>query len=105
LSFIKPARWLSAHGKQASLLVRSDSLLLQLAMVKSNVGIALIPEPSVAHDGLVPVKVGAALRASTAEWPMDELFLVTHRALRDVPRVRVVWDLLVERVGRRAPLR
>ena len=31
----------------------------------------------------------------------DELFLVAHRGLRDVPRVRVVWDFLLEEVGGR----
>jgi hypothetical protein len=45
----------------------------------------------------VPVTIGRALRAAAAAWPVDELFLVTHRALRDVPRVRVVWDALVAR--------
>ena len=33
------------------------------------------------------------------DWPVSDLFLVAHRALREVPRVRVVWDLLVERLG------
>jgi hypothetical protein len=27
--------------------------------------------------------------------------MVTHRALRDVPRVRVVWELLLERLAER----
>ena len=56
----------------------------------------------VAHYGLVPVKIAARLRAATAEWPSDELFLVTHRALRNVPRVRALWELLVERVAGRS---
>ena len=60
----------------------------------------LVPEPSLSHYGLVPPRTSAALRDGPA-WPQDELFLVTHRALRKVPRVRVVWDLLVERVGER----
>ena len=44
---------------------------------------------------LVLVKTGSALRASVDAWPKGELFLVTHRALREVPRVRVVWELLI----------
>lgn len=31
--------------------------------------------------------------------PTDSLYLVSHRALRDVPRVRVVWELLLERLA------
>jgi DNA-binding transcriptional LysR family regulator len=70
--------------------------------VRSGVGVALVPEPSIEHYGLAPVKIAAGLREAAAEWPTDELFLVTHRALRDVPRVRVLWDLLVQRVGGRS---
>lgn len=76
--------------------------MVQPAVVMAGVGVALVPEPSVKHYGLVPVKLSAALRRGAGEWPVDEPFLVTHRALRDVPRVRAVWDMLVERVGDRA---
>src|SRR5258708_29536001 len=96
----KPARWLATHAPDAERVVRSDSLLLQLALVKLGVGVALVPEPSLTHYGLVALKVSAALRDACG-WPRDELFLVTHRALRRVPRVEVVWDLLVARVGAR----
>jgi DNA-binding transcriptional LysR family regulator len=99
LSGIAPARWLAAHAGGADVLVRSDSLILQLALVREGVGVALIPEPSVRHYGLVPVKTSKALHDRAAPLPTDELFLVTHRALRRVPRVSAVWDLLVERVG------
>lgn len=61
---------------------------------------ALIREPSVEPYGLVPVELGPAVREAAAHWPSDELFLVIHRALRDVRRARVVWGLLLERVAR-----
>jgi DNA-binding transcriptional LysR family regulator len=73
--------------------------MLQLAPVRKGAGVALVPDQSVEHYGLVPLKISSALRESAAAWPSDELFLVTHRALRQVPRVRVVWDLLVARHG------
>ena len=100
-SSIAPARWLATHARGAEPVVRSDSLRLQLALVQKGVGVALVPEPSASHYALVPVKTSAALREAVGAWPSDELFLVTHRALRQVPRVRVVWDLLVGRVGER----
>lgn len=95
-AMIKPARWLATRVRDP--IVRSDSLTVQLGAVASGVGIALVPEPSVAHYGLVKVKIGAALREDAASLPADDLFVVTHRALRNVPRVRVLWDLLVESV-------
>jgi hypothetical protein len=48
------------------------------------------------------VKLGAALREAAQLWPSDDLFLVTHRALYDVPRVRALWDLLLERASDRS---
>ena len=93
------SRWLATHVDEAALVLRSDSLAVQLAVASSGAGVALVPEPSLAHFGLVPVRSSRKLHADTQVWPVDDLFLVTHRALRDVPRVRAVWDMLVERVG------
>lgn len=101
LQRIAPARWLAAHAGGVEPVVRSDSLTLQLSLAARGIGVVLVPEPSAAHYGLVAVKTTAALREAAGEWPSDELFLVTHRALRQVPRVRAVWDLLVLRVGDR----
>jgi DNA-binding transcriptional LysR family regulator len=100
LANVPPARWLEKFARGVEPVVRSDSLRVQLSVLASGVGVGLVPEPSVEHYGLVPLKLGAALRESAAEWPSDEVFLVTHRALRDVPRVRVVWERLVEKIGR-----
>jgi len=105
LSTIGPARWFAKHVRGGRLVVRSDSLTVQIAAVAGGLGVGLVPAPSVEHYGLAPIKLGAPLRAAGEEWPVDELFLVTHRALRDVPRVRVVWDLLLERVGERSTRR
>ena len=101
LSSIAPARWLATHARGAEPVVRSDSLTLQIALARRGVGVALIPEPSVEYYGLVRVKTSAGLREAVEAWPSDELFLVTHRALRQVPRVRVIWELFVDRIGGR----
>ena len=57
----------------------------------------MLPAPSIAYFGLVPVTLDPSLRRAMRPWPVDDLFLVTHRALRHVPRVRAVWEFLVER--------
>lgn len=92
---VPAAQWVREHGQVAPI-VRSDSLRLQIAVVCEGLGAALLPARSVAHYGLVPVRVGAKLRRSMTRWPRDDLFLVTHRALRSVPRVAAVWDFLIE---------
>lgn len=101
MSQIGPAKWLESHAKDVDPVVRSDSLMVQIAAVNAGAGVTLVPEPSARHYGLVPVKLAPSLRADAASWPTDELFLVTVRALRDVPRVRAVWDLLLQRAGGR----
>lgn len=89
------ARWVAQHAEP---LIRSDSLRVQIATVCTGVGAALLPSGSVAHYGLVPVKLGSKLRRSMTRWPRDELFLLTHRVLRKVPRVNAVWDFLLEEI-------
>ena len=101
LSSLRAAQWVARNVKTASPSVRSDSLMLQLACVATGAGIALAPEPSLEHYGLVPLKLAPSLRAAAGDWPTDEVFLVTHRALRTVPRVRAVWDLFMERLANR----
>jgi DNA-binding transcriptional LysR family regulator len=98
LAHIPPARW-HAQRVGGDSVVRSDSLAVQLSSVVAGLGVALVPAPSVAHYGLVPIALAAKLRADAAAWPVNDLFLVTHRALRDVPRVKVVWDALVARLA------
>ncbi|HYQ41730.1 MAG TPA: LysR family transcriptional regulator [Polyangiaceae bacterium] len=101
LSQIAAAKWPEMHAKEVDPVVRSDSMMVQIAAASAGVGVVLLPEPSARHNGLVPVKLAAGLRADAAKWPTDELYLVTLRALREVPRVRAVWELLLERAGGR----
>jgi DNA-binding transcriptional LysR family regulator len=103
LSHVGPARWLRTHAPDVEPKIRSDSLRVQLTSVANALGVALVPEPSVEHYGLVPVKLSKALREAAAQWPVDELFLVTHRALRDVPRVRALWELLLQKTAELDP--
>ena len=56
-----PRAGCAKHVKHAEPVVRSDSLTVQLAAVASGVGVALVPEPSVRHYGLTPVKMAPQL--------------------------------------------
>lgn len=89
------ARWLAQHAPGVEPVVRTDSLSLMLALVRSGIGAALVPRPTLAHFGLREVALDRRLAAAAAAWPTDELHLVAHRALVRVPRVRAVWDLFV----------
>jgi DNA-binding transcriptional LysR family regulator len=99
LAEVGPARWLAQHAREVEPVVRSDSLSVQLAAVRAGIGAALLPAPSLEHYGLAPVKLAPSLRADASTWPTNELYLITHRALREVPRVRAVWERLVARLA------
>jgi DNA-binding transcriptional LysR family regulator len=103
LAALGPGKWLETYAPDVEPVVRSDSLMVQIAAANAGVGVALIPEPSAQHYGLPKVKLAPALRVAAADWPKDELFLVTLRALREVPRVRALWELLLQRTGGRTP--
>jgi DNA-binding transcriptional LysR family regulator len=92
-------RWLAKHAREIEPIFRTDSFAVQLAAAAAGLGVVLVPEPSAAHHGLERVRLAPALKEAAEDWPVSDLFLVAHRALREVPRVRVVWDLLVERLG------
>lgn len=97
LAHIPLARWVAKHASGAPPVLRTSSMLSQVAAVRSGLGVALLDEyaPTV-HEGLAPVRYARALGASASQWPVDDLWLVGHAALRDTPRVAAVWDFLVE---------
>ncbi|MEM9071923.1 MAG: LysR family transcriptional regulator [Myxococcota bacterium] len=88
-------RWHQTYVGHAPALT-SDNLRLQIAMVNAGLGVALIPSRSIAHYGLTPLKLSRRLKGDAKKWPTNEVYLVAHEALRRVPRVRAVWDYLVE---------
>lgn len=85
------SRWLEEHAC-ADPVLRTDSLNTHIAAAKAGLGVALVPAPSVEHYRLTALP----LPRSTPSVPRDDLFLLTHRTLRSVPRIRVVWDAIME---------
>lgn len=99
------ARWVAQHAAGADIALRTSDFMAQLAAAASGLGVMLAPAPYLPRAKLVPVRYAAALRESAEAWHVDELWLVGHRALRDVPRVAAVWTFLVEELREGALLR
>ncbi|WP_438030061.1 LysR family transcriptional regulator [Sorangium sp. So ce233] len=95
------ARWLARHAPGADIALRTSFFLSQLTAAETGLGAVLVPEPYMQVRGLAPLRYAAALEASAADWPTDDLWLVGHRALRDVPRVAAVWSFLIEELRSR----
>jgi DNA-binding transcriptional LysR family regulator len=100
LASFGPAAWLKKHAPKADVALRTSHFSSQLAAVQAGLGVALVAEPYLEGRGLVPVRYSPALAESAAAWPNDDLWLVGHRALRDVPRISVVWNFFAEEMRR-----
>jgi DNA-binding transcriptional LysR family regulator len=80
--------WLLSMVPDARMVFRSDSTLTRLAAAEAGFGIAVLPH-MVAGDRLQRVLPGVTA-------PAREIWLVVHRDLKDIPRVRAVMEFLSE---------
>lgn len=85
-SIIPQVPWLRRHAAAAQVAMRSGSALARLSACAAGLGIALLP--CVLADADARVR---RIVASPAP-PKQELWLVTHRDLARVPRIRVVLE-------------
>lgn len=102
LAEIPAARWARAHLDDARIVLRAGALTTHLAAAHAGVGVALVPGPVGIAQGLVRLRAEGDAAERLATLPTEALWLVAHRALRDVPRVAAVWDFFVEQAS---PLR
>jgi DNA-binding transcriptional LysR family regulator len=96
LASFPATRWVATHAAGADIALRTSDFPSQLAAAATGLGVLLAPIPYLERSHLVPIRYTAALRDSADVWPSDDLWLVGHRALRDVPRVAAVWTFLAE---------
>lgn len=75
----------------------------QMEAVRAGIGVMLAPVPYAALAGSSAVELGPELRRSVAAIPAGSLWLVGHRALRDVPRIAAVWRWIEERFSLALP--
>jgi DNA-binding transcriptional LysR family regulator len=95
-SMIPPARWMARHLAGVEPVMQSNSMAVQFRAAGAGAGLALLPVAFMSQvDGLVEVPVTRAFREQHP-FPSDELWMVVHRALRQVPRVQCVWDFVLK---------
>jgi DNA-binding transcriptional LysR family regulator len=100
LAGFAPARWVAQHVARERVALITSHMSAQVVAAAAGLGVVLLPEPYLALRGLAAVDHAPKLRASAATWPSDDLWLVGHRALSDVPRVAAVWRFLKEELRR-----
>jgi len=95
-AFAGEARWLARHVSPGQVRLRCNRLEALTAAAKLGLGLALLPDA-------MAQRVGGLQRLPLPEiGPAAPVWLVGHKALLRVPRVRVVWEFLREVTGRLA---
>jgi DNA-binding transcriptional LysR family regulator len=99
LAHLSAAQWLTSNV-DAPPVLRTSHMASQLAAAASGLGVMLASEAFANVHRLAPVKIARALEASWQSLPVEELWLVGHRALRSVPRIAALWTFLSEHLSR-----
>ncbi len=94
LEHLPVARWLTERVRQPPVL-KTNSFVMQVSAVQQGLGVALVPAPYAQVHRLELVRLSRKLAADAKSLPIDDLWLVTHEALRRVPRVAAAWDFIV----------
>lgn len=95
-TIIPQVPWLRGVAAAARVTMRSGSAVARLAACRAGLGIALLP--CVLADGDATLQ-----RLGPATPPPQELWLVTHRDLARMPRIRVVLDFIAAEARRARP--
>lgn len=86
--------WLRSRAGNARVVLRSCSAVTRLACVRAGLGLALLP------CMMADQEAGLVRLPMPEEPPAQDLWLVTHRDLANVPKVRVTLDFISDVVRR-----
>ncbi len=98
LMHLPDRRWLDANVDRSAIVLWTSSMTAQMEAVRAGLGAVLAPLPFAQLRGLSDVRCSPKIRRSIAEIPSGELWIVGHRAYRNVPRIAVVWEWLQARM-------
>jgi len=98
LSHLPDAVWLRTHAPSIEPVFRTSHFASQLSAARAGLGVVMAAEPF-SVTGLVPVNHARGLDEAWRALPSGDLWLVGHRALRNVPRVAAVWEFVREVIG------
>lgn len=102
LAHLPDARWIDEHVPRERVVLETSSMSAQLAAVRAGLGAMLAPVPYADLPGLTAMDCTPRLRRSLAALPEGTLWLVGHRALREVPRIAAVWGWIKGHLGLRS---
>lgn len=100
LAHLPHAQWILSRVPAERIALRTSHLGAQVAAARAGLGLLLLDRAVAAALDLVEVPLAAELRRGLPAPAATELWLVTHRALREVPRVAAVWEFVVQEAAR-----
>jgi len=96
LAHLLPAKVLAEHVPAEGLVLRTSHMGAQFTAAHAGLGVMLADPQSARRAGLVEVPLAPALRRALPPFSGGEVWLVVHRALRELPRIAAVWSFLEE---------
>ncbi|MEZ4301607.1 MAG: LysR substrate-binding domain-containing protein [Polyangiaceae bacterium] len=88
--------WLSRHAPGVEPVLRTPSIEAQIVAAEAGLGVALLPDLYKDLRRLAEVPLTGPLAEAAAHLPKIPVWLVGHRALREVPRIKVVWEHILD---------
>ncbi len=98
LAHLPEARWVEAHAAPDAVVVRTSSMPVQFGAAHAGLGVLLCAQAHGRQAGLVQVPLPQDEQVQVDALPAGALWLVCHRSVREVPRVKAVWDFLRQSV-------
>jgi DNA-binding transcriptional LysR family regulator len=96
LAHLPHAQWITKHAASAQVPLIANTFPTQIAAACRGLGLVVLPKPYLDSYKLAAVEVSANLAGSFDTLPVDELWMVVHTAMRQLPRVAAVWTFLDE---------
>lgn len=96
LAHIPDAAWIRTQVSEQSLALQSDSIHTQISAARTGLACMFMAQVAGVQAGLHQVQLSPRLAKACLPMPNHELWLVGHRALRNVPRIRAVWEFFAE---------
>jgi DNA-binding transcriptional LysR family regulator len=100
LAHIPSARWLASAVPRNKWVLCTSSVGTQIGAAESGLGLVVLSKIFCKSRRLVPVKMAHQLKAALPPAPRGAMWLVGHRALRDVPRIAAVWSFIEQEAQR-----
>lgn len=100
MAHLPDALWLRESVPETQIVLRTDSIDVQVQACLAGVGALLVAESLAQEMGLVKMPLAGELKGRFEDFPAGALWLVGHRALRHVPRVAAIWNILIEQFQR-----